>query len=228
MIKVKFKSADYLRRYQIAGFDTNKRFGDVLKKHSIDLSFSVLYEEHNFHNSQPIMAAAVKINGQRLVDLDPWFDGTETLFLSSSHTLGNELRFLEIMNKTFFKIKSKDHLAQYRQTYSSNSEIARLIGTKPFEVRGYNVNQSIRVSQIYINDQPLADMTDLGPSRIAFTITESISYCIECVEDTIIPEQDDMNEDIKIEIESSHKLNIQGYFDEDQLRELIEQLESLL
>lgn len=228
MIKVKFKSADYLRRYQIAGFDTNKRFGDVLKKHSIDLSFSVLYEEHNFHNSRPIMAAAVKINGQRLVDLDPWFDGTETLFLSSSHTLGNELRFLEIMNKTFFKIKSKDHLAQYRQTYSSNSEIARLIGTKPFEVRGYNVNQSIRVSQIYINDQPLADMTDLGPSRIAFTITERASYCIECDEDTIIPEQDDMNEDVKIEIESSHKLNIQGYFDDDQLRELIEQLESLL
>ncbi|ANM46457.1 hypothetical protein BI036_gp008 [Morganella phage vB_MmoM_MP1] len=228
MIKVKFKSTDYFRRYQIAGFDTNRRFIDVLKRYSNDLCFSVNYKEYDFCNSHPIMADEVQINGQHLTDLDPWFDGTETLFLASSNTLGNELRLLEIMNKTFFKIKSKDCLTQYRQTYISNGEIARLIGTKPFEVRCYNVTQPIHVSQIYINDKPLADMTGLGPSRIAFTVGERDSYCIECDEDTITPDDGNIAEDVKIEIESSHKLNIQGYFDDDQLRELIEQLESLL
>ncbi|QQV88881.1 hypothetical protein [Providencia phage PSTRCR_121] len=230
MIKVKFKTMKDIYSYRAGGFENNARFVEAIKKHSPkDFSFSVAYDENDFHNNKKINADMVTINGQKLQNLDPWFIGHETLFLSSSRTLGNELRFLEIMNKTFFKIKSKDHLAQYRQTYSSNDEIARLIGTKPFEVRGYNVNQPIRVSQIYINDQPLADMTDLGPSRIAFTIVERISYCIECDEDTITSERDDcMDEDPKIEIESRHKLNIQGYFDDDQLRDLIEQLESLL
>lgn len=229
MIKVKFKSMSDIYRYRCSGFESNARFVDVVKKHSPkDFSFSVDYTEIDFCNNRPIITDMVTINGRHLVELDPWFDGNETLFLSNSNTLGNELRLLEIMNKTFFKIKSKDCLTQYRQTYISNGEIARLIGTRPFEVRCYSESQPIHVSQIYINDQPLTDMTGLGPARIAFTLSERNSYCIECEKDSITPSQDDIDEDNKIEIEFSHKLNIQGYFDDDQLRELIEQLESLL
>lgn len=229
MIKVKFKTMKDIYSYRAGGFENNARFVEAIKKHSPkDFSFLVAYDENDFHNNKKINADMVTINGQKLQNLDPWFIGHETLFLSSSHTLGNELRFLEIMNKTFFKIKSKDHLAQYRQTYISNGEIARLIGTKPFEVRCYNEGQPIYVSNIYINGYPLTDMTGLGAGRIAFTIAERDSYCIECDEDTITPDDGNIAEDVKIEIESSHKLNIQGYFDDDQLRELIEQLESLL